>query len=112
MRRKKTVLWLPGIINKFTLYAFLLSFMILSFYLLGNFQQFTDETQDILLRLFRYAALIFMVTGFYNLVIDIVIIIKKHQFYVVRFILTLTGEVFIITIFIGISILLNISKGG
>lgn len=86
--------------------------MILSFYLLGNFQQFTDETQDILLRLFRYAALIFMVTGFYNLVIDIVIIIKKHQFYVVRFILTLTGEVFIITIFIGISILLNISKGG
>ena len=112
MRRKKTVLWLPGVINKFTLFTFLLSLMIFLFYILGNFQQFTDETQDMLLRIFRYAALIFMVTGLYNLVADIVIVIRKHQFYALRFILTLSGEVFIISVFIGISILLNISKGG
>ncbi len=86
--------------------------MIFLFYILGNFQQFTDVTQDLLLIIFRYAALIFVVTGLYNLVVDIVIVIRKHQFYALRFILTLSGEVFIIIVFIGISILLNISKGG
>ncbi len=112
MRRKKTVFWLPGVINRFTLFTFLLSVMIFLLYVLGNFQEFTDGTQIMLLSLFRYAGLVFMVTGVYNLLIDGFVIIRKRQWYVTRFIFTIAGEVFIIVIFIGISILLNIIKGG
>ncbi len=111
MKRKKPVLWLPGIINKFTLFTFLLSVMILLLYLLGNFQLFTDITQILLLRMFRYAALIFIVTGMYNLVLGLIVLLRKHRFYTIRFIVTLLGEVFIIIIFVGISIVLNSIKG-
>ncbi len=112
MKRKKSTLWLPEAMNKLTLYLFLFSMMIFLFYFAGNFQKFTDKTQIILLTVFRYAALLFIVTGSYNLLINIMIIIRKKYFYVLRFIVTLLGEIFITTLLVGVSMLLNVVKGG
>jgi len=112
MKRKKSTLWLPEAMNKLTFYLFVFSMMIFLFYVAGNFQKFTDKTQVILLNVFRYAALLFIVTGSYNLLTNILTIIRKKYFYVLRFIVTLLGEIFITALLIGVSILLNVVKGG
>ncbi len=85
--------------------------MIFLLFFAGNFQGFIDETQIFLLTLFRYAALTFMVTGLYNIIMNLIVIIRKRQFYSIRFIFTILGEILIIVIFLGISILLTAVNG-
>jgi len=112
MKRKKSTLWLPDAMNKLTLYLFVFSMMIFLFYVAGNFQKFTDKTQVILLNVFRYVALLFIVTSSYNILINIIAIFRKKYFYVLRFSVSLLGEIFITTLLVGVSILLNVVNGG
>ncbi len=85
--------------------------MIFLFFVSGNFQGFLDSTQVFLLKCFRYVALVFMVSGIYTLVIDIAVAVRKKQIYSFRILVTVIGEIMIISLFLGTSILLTVIKG-
>ncbi len=111
MRKEKTAIWLPEIINKITLFTFLSSLAVLLLFVAGNFQGFIDSTQIFLLRMFRFTGLTYMVTGIYNLFIDTAVLFKNGRIYSKRVILTVIGEALMFIIFMGVSIILTINKG-
>ena len=111
MRRDIKIIWLPDVINKITLFMFLMSLLVFLTFMAGNVQGFIDSTQILLLKLFRVTALIFIVTGVYNLLIDIVVIMRNRRVYSLRVVFTVIGEVLIIVFFIGTTGILAIING-
>ena len=111
MRKEKNIIWLPDIINKITLFTFMLSILILLTFLAGNKQGFIDSTQTLLLRVFRTTAIVFIVTGVYNVIISFAVLIRSRRLYSFRLIMTILGEGVMITSFLGTSGILAIIKG-
>ncbi len=111
MGRNKNSIWFPEVVSRITLFTFLSAVMIFLFFVSGNFQGFLDGTQIFLLKCFRYVALVFMVSGIYTLAIDIAVAVRKKRIYSFRILITVIGEIVIISVFLGTSILLTVIKG-
>jgi hypothetical protein len=66
-------IWLPSVIGKLAVYVFVVAVMVLSIFLVGNFQSFLDETQVLLLTVFRFASLLLVVVAAAYAVVVIVL---------------------------------------
>ena len=97
---KNRVLWLPGIIKKISILLFILSIMIFMTFVIGNFQEFLDYTQLILLNIFELIAIIFIIVGVYHFIFTIfgIIKLKSGKYFTLAFIIF--GEGIIISIYL------------
>jgi hypothetical protein len=74
-------------------YTFVNALMFLGFYLLGNFQQFLDSSQLVLLRLFEVAAALTGVFGAYAVIYLIVRAVAGAPLAVARLVATASASV-------------------
>jgi hypothetical protein len=70
-------------------FFFLLSALLVFFYMLGNYQGFLDSTQDLLLTLLRISLSLELVTGVWLAGLLICRTITEHRFLIVRWLLLL-----------------------
>ena len=66
-------LWLPSAVGRMSLFLFFFSLLVLSLFLLGNFQNFLDSTQTMLLSIFETTSLLYIVAVLFNVVVRIVL---------------------------------------
>jgi hypothetical protein len=72
LTQSKRELWLPRVLMKSYIFLFSLGIFTLTIYLAGNFQEFLDSTQFILLNIFQYTSIIACQIGLANLVFQFV----------------------------------------
>lgn len=72
-----------------TAFFFVGSLVVLGLYLLGNYQEFLDDTQTLLLGILRVAGLLCALTGAYYTVTLILWMIRRHRFLPFRFLYAL-----------------------
>ena len=97
---KLNISWIPLLIRKTTSLLFILACMVFITYIIGNFQEFLDSTQLILLNIFGYISVLFIILGFYQIIFILIDIIR---FKIKRFInlgLIIFGEVIIIFLYV------------
>lgn len=107
---KNTVLWIPGIIRKISILLFLLTTVVFLAFIIGNFQEFLDSTQIILLNIFELLAGVFIITGIYHIIIIITVMIKFKSSGFISLGITIAGEVLIISFFLLANIIIAITK--
>lgn len=89
-------LWLPRVTAGLCIFLFFFSLLVLSLFLLGNFQNFLDTTQTLLLRIFETSSLLYVVAALYNVILRIVLAIKKRvRWHTLPAVTTLLGAVFL-----------------
>ena len=76
---KRTELWIPVIIRKITLLSFILGSLVFVTFIIGNFQEFLDSTQIILLSIFELLAVIFIILDSYHFIFTVFGIVKKKS---------------------------------
>ena len=86
-----SAVWLPSVIGRIILFLFVFNLLILFLYFLGNFQDFLDSTQVILLFLFERGCFVFIVGSAYYAVLLLSLGIGNRSFRSVRFIFTILG---------------------
>jgi len=100
-------IWLPRLTTRLTLYFFYMSLTVFTLYILGNYQQFSDETQFFLFRLMKLFFYTFLCSSLANFILNGVITIRrsahKGLFYF-RFVLM---TLLITTLFLSIHFLFN-----
>ncbi len=69
-----------------TAFFFVCSFVVLGLYLLGNYQEFLDDTQTLLLRILRIVGLLCALTGGYYTVTLLMWMVRRHRLLLFRFI--------------------------
>jgi len=65
MEEKSRYLWLPIVIGRLCVFLFSVTLVVVLLFLLGNFQNFLDTTQILLLHLFDFLCTIFVVSCLY-----------------------------------------------
>lgn len=76
MNKEGQELWLPSAAARITLFLFFFSLLVMSLFLLGNFQSFLDSTQTMLLAVFEGASLLYVVAALYWVIVQIVLAIR------------------------------------
>ncbi len=107
---KNTVFWIPGIIRKVSILLFLLTTVIFLTFLIGNFQEFLDSTQLILLNIFELFAGIFIMSGIYHIIILIANMIRFRSNAFLSLGITLAGEAIVISFFLLANIIIAVTK--
>lgn len=74
-----------------TAFFFVCSLVVLGLYLLGNYQEFLDDTLNLLLGILRLAGLLCALTGAYYTVTLLLWMIRRHRFLLFRFIYALAA---------------------
>jgi len=57
--------WLPSVLGRTCVFLFVLTLLILSLFVVGNFQSFLDATQIMLLDIFEGTSLLYVVTALF-----------------------------------------------
>jgi len=65
MEEKSSNLWLPIVIGRFCVFLFSVTLVVVLLFLLGNFQDFLDATQILLLHLFDVSCTVLVVSCLY-----------------------------------------------
>jgi len=97
---KLKVFWIPVVIKKTSILLFILASIVSITFFIGNFQEFLDSTQLLLLNILGFLAILYIIIGFYNIIFTMIGLIKFKSREYINLVLILTGEVFIITIYI------------
>ncbi|HUX21606.1 MAG TPA: hypothetical protein VMW69_10245 [Spirochaetia bacterium] len=88
--------WLPSVVARICFFLFFFSLLVLSLFLLGNFQNFLDSTQVSLLHIFEGSSLLYVVTTLYYVVLRIVTAIRRClRWRTLPVIVALVGAVFL-----------------
>ena len=101
--------WIPGIIRKVSILLFLLTTVVFLTFIIGNFQEFLDSTQLILLKIFELFAGIFIMLGIYNIIIIISVMIRFKSFEFISLGITLAAEAVVISFFLLANIIIAIT---
>jgi hypothetical protein len=97
---KLKIFWVPVVIKKTSILLFILASIVLITFFIGNFQEFLDSTQLLLLNILGLLAILYIIIGFYNIIFTIIRLIKFKSREYLNFGLIITGEIFIIIIYI------------
>lgn len=92
MNHRSRDLWLPSTLRRVCLFLFFFSLLVLSLFLLGNFQNFLDSTQTMLLGIFETTSLLYVVAAlFYIIILVVVAVGRKRSFKFLSMLLSLFG---------------------
>lgn len=108
--QKTTVFWLPEIVRKISVFLFLITAVVFITFIIGNFQEFLDSTQLILLNIFEIIAVAFIISGIYHIIFTIVIMIRSGSQAFISLGVTLAGEAIVISFFILSNIIIAVTK--
>lgn len=88
MRKK---IWLPVVIQR--TFAFMLSFQLMTFtfFVIGNFQNFLDSTQNLLLAIQKTSGILFILFGLYAILTQFFLWFYERKIRFIRFIITIAG---------------------
>lgn len=90
-------LWLPSAAARITIFLFFFSMLVMSLFLLGNFQSFLDTTQTMLLAIFEGSSLLYVVAALYWVVVRIVLAVRRRRrVNIVGVVLSLLGVAFLL----------------
>jgi magnesium-transporting ATPase (P-type) len=107
MDRADQNLWLPSVVGRMCIFLFFFSFLVLSLFLLGNFQNFLDSTLIVLLRMFEISSLLYVVAALYYGVLRIVPAVRKTvPWKTIPVVLSLVGAAFLFALYLFFGFLL------
>jgi hypothetical protein len=101
--------WIPIYIKKLSLFLFILASVIFITYSIGNFQEFLDSTQLVLLNTFGLISLFFIIITLYNIFFVIMDIIKFKSGKYISLGLLIIGEIIIIFLYIFVKIITTVT---
>lgn len=104
------VFWIPGIIRKISILLFLITTVVFLIFLIGSFQGFLDSTQLILLDIFEIVAGIFILTGFYHLIIISVLMIRTKSHTFISLAIIVAGEFIVIFFYLLVNMISAVTK--
>lgn len=93
------------LLESLSAFFFIFSLIILGLYLLGNFQEFLDETQRFLLSALRICGLLCALTGVYYTVSLVLWMFRRGRFLLLRFLYALTATCTGITLSLAVTFL-------
>lgn len=83
--------WLGPLLNKIFIFLFVFQLIVFFYFILGNFQNFVDSTQTILLTIQKVSGIFFIFYALYSILMQIISGVTKKGFSTGRFILTIIG---------------------
>lgn len=94
-------LWLPSATARISVFLFFFSLLVLSLFLLGNFQNFLDSTQVILIHIFEGSSLLYVVTALYFVGLRIVMAIRRRlRLATLPVVVSFLGAVFLFAVYL------------
>ncbi len=91
MKKQRDILWIQSIIHKSFLLFFLFQILVFFFFIMGNFQNFADSTQVLLLKIQKVSGVLFILFTLYNIAMQIGAGIAGFRFLPGRFVFTIIG---------------------
>ena len=85
--------WIQTVIFRIFILLFLFQIIVFFFFVLGNFQNFADSTQLLLISVLKLSGIFFILFSVYNLFIQLFSGFTGRSFRAGRFIFSLTGFV-------------------
>ena len=108
--QKITVFWIPGTIKKISVFLFLLAAVVFIIFIIGNFQEFLDSTQLVVLNIFEIIAAAFIISGIYHIIFTIVMMVRSRTQEFISLGITLAGEAIVISFFLLSNIIIAVTK--
>lgn len=108
MTRQKndSTLWLASATGKLSVFFFLSSLLLFGMYLLGNFQEFLDSTQTMLLTAVRIVSFLSGISGLYYAVSLVISMVYRKKTRFLRLALSVLGSLVSFALAAGSSFLL------
>ncbi len=107
MEQKFRFLWLPTVIGRLCIFFFFVTLVVALLFLLGNFQDFLDSTQVLLLHLFDVSCTILVVSCLYYAgVLGWLALRRRLALHLGRFILALATVLVFGSLYVGARYLL------
>jgi hypothetical protein len=109
LRRKRSRIlkfWLPALLRKTSIFFFINVLLLIFFYILGSFQEFTDSTQIFLLGLLNIIMILSLFSSFFSTVSYVYIIPYRKKNVLFKIILSVVIFTFTIIFYIFINFLL------
>ena len=102
---KIELFWIPVIVKKMTFLLFILATVVFTTFIIGNFQEFLDLTQLLLLNIFEFIAILFIIVGVYHIFFLIYGIVQLKSKEYINLGIIIVGEVVIILLYIVVKII-------
>ena len=97
--------WLFSLLGRLTVFFVLFSLLILFLYIIGNYQEFLDSSQFMLLKILEVVSLFGGISGMYYIFFLFFVAITEKKLMVLRFVLTIISIFLCIFLFAGIKFL-------
>ena len=107
---KISELWLPGLIKKISLFLFLMTSVVFMTFIIGNFQEFLDSTQILLLKIFEISAGSFILTGLYHIILTFFNIINRRPNAILSMVVMVIGEVVVVSFYILTNLIFAVTR--
>ena len=108
--QKITVFWIPELIKKISVFLFLITAVVFLTFVIGNFQEFLDSTQLILLNIFEIISVIFIISGIYHIIFTIIRMIRFRSHEFISLGIAFVGEAIVISFFLLSNIIIAVTK--
>lgn len=83
--------WLGPLVNKIFVFLFVFQAIVFFYFVVGNFQDFVDSTQILLLKVQKVSGIFFIIYAVYSILVQIVYGAARKGFSLVRFCFTIVG---------------------
>ncbi|MBN2535314.1 MAG: hypothetical protein JXB88_20710 [Spirochaetales bacterium] len=97
--------WLFSLLGRLTIFFVLFSLLLLFLYIIGNYQEFLDSSQFLLLKLLEIISLFGAICGMYYIFFLFFIALLEKKILILRFILTILIIILCSILFTGIKFL-------
>jgi len=97
--------WLFSVLGRLTFFFVIFSLFILSLYIIGNYQEFLDSSQFLLLKMLEIISLFAGISSMYYIFFLLFIALIEKKIMLLRFILTSLSIILSIVLFSGIKFL-------
>ena len=98
-------LWLPSFYGRLTFLLFLLSLLVMYFYIVGNFQGFSDKTLVFLFAVESWVLSLCALAGVFSTITYIVTLKLRNQLYIDKIILSAAASIFSVLFYLLVAIL-------
>lgn len=105
-QKNDSALWLASVTGKLSVFLFLSSLLLFGMYLLGNFQEFLDSTQTMLLTAVRLVSFLSGISSLYYAVSLVISMVYRKKTYFLRIVLSVLGSLASFALAAGASFLL------
>ena len=93
--KKQFDVWLPSVIGRICVFEFTVLILVLFYFILGNFQQFLENTQFWLLQTFDMLGTVFLISGVYYIALLIFVAVRFKYLRLFNIIITFVGMIII-----------------